>query len=351
MAKAGLKQAPAAWIDALANCLRNANQESLEAALATTRALAIPKTKAEQLTVVLLRIGDDSARPAGIRLQALAAVPGGLANVSEPVLTFLLSHLHADQPVVTRALAADVLSRARLNSEQLVALAAEWNTIAPMEVDHVLDAFVQSTDDVVGLKLVAALQASPLRTSLRAAALKPRLAKFGPKVEKQAQELYAALNADEASMRVKLDQLATHLSAGDIRRGQLVFHSQKASCFVCHAIGYRGGNVGPDLTRIGSIRSERDLLESIVFPSASFVRGYEPVVIATKSGKTLNGLVKKDTPEEIVLVTGANQEERIPRDSIEAMQPSKLSVMPSGLEQQLTHQELADLIAFLKACK
>src|SRR6516165_7198161 len=145
-------------------------------------------------------------------------------------------------------------------------------------------------------------------------------------------------------MRAKLDELATSLKNGDVRRGQIVFHSTKAACYSCHAIGYRGGDVGPDLTRIGAIRSERDLLESIVFPSASFVRGYEPVVIATKSGKTLNGLLRKDTPEEVVLVTGANQVERIPRDSIEAMQPSKVSVMPSGLEQQLTHEELADLI-------
>ena len=56
------------------------------------------------------------------------------------------------------------------------------------------------------------------------------------------------------------------LSAGDVRRGQLIFHSEKAACYSCHAIGYRGGNVGPDLTRIGSVRADRDLLEAIVFP-------------------------------------------------------------------------------------
>ena len=136
-----------------------------------------------------------------------------------------------------------------------------------------------------------------------------------------------------------------------MRRGQAVFHSTKAACSSCHTIGYLGGNVGPELTQIGRIRSERDLLESIVFPSASFVRSYEPVLVTTRKGKVINGLVRKDTPEEVVLATGADQEARIARDDIEDIQPSKVSVMPSGLDQQLTPQELADLLAFLRACK
>jgi putative heme-binding domain-containing protein len=112
-----------------------------------------------------------------------------------------------------------------------------------------------------------------------------------------------------------------------------------------------GGNVGPDLTKVGSTRSERDLLEAIVFPSASFVRSYEPWLVATKNGKVYNGILRKDAPEEVLLATGANEEVRIPREEIEEMQPSKISVMPAGLDQQLTPQDLADLVAFLKACK
>ncbi len=112
-----------------------------------------------------------------------------------------------------------------------------------------------------------------------------------------------------------------------------------------------GGAVGPDLTLIGKIRTERDLLESIVFPSLSFVRGYEPVSISTKNGKVHNGVIRKDTPEEIVLATGVNQEVRISRKDIDEIQPSKVSVMPAGLDQQLTPRELADLVAFLKACR
>ena len=156
---------------------------------------------------------------------------------------------------------------------------------------------------------------------------------------------------DAAKQRAKLEELVANLKSGDIRRGQAVFNSTKAACSSCHAIGYLGGRIGPDLTKIGGIRSERDLLEAIVFPSASFVRSYEPVFVTTNDGKTYNGLVRKDTPDELVLVMNATQEVSIPRKQIEDVQPSKVSIMPAGLDQQLTLQELADVVAFLRACK
>ena len=112
-----------------------------------------------------------------------------------------------------------------------------------------------------------------------------------------------------------------------------------------------GGTTGPDLTRIGGIRTERDLLESIVFPSVSFVRSYEPVTIVTTAGRVHNGLIRKETSEEITLATGPKEEVRIARSEVEEVTPSTLSIMPSGLDQQLTPQQLADLIAFLKNSK
>src|SRR5262249_33507404 len=141
------------------------------------------------------------------------------------------------------------------------------------------------------------------------------------------------------------------LPQGDVRRGMVVFNSSKASCIACHTIGYVGGKLGPDLTRIGSIRTERDLLESIVFPNASFVRGYEPVYVLTREGKTHNGVLRKDAPDEIVLGLTADQDVRISREDIDEMRPGRVSVMPSGLDQQLSRQELADLVAFLKASR
>src|SRR5207249_1233852 len=157
-------------------------------------------------------------------------------------------------------------------------------------------------------------QSSPARAALRPAKLKATLAKYSPAVRQEAEKLYASLGAEPAEQKAKLEDLVARTSNGDIRRGQAVFNNPKAACVSCHAIGYLGGKVGPDLTRIGSIRTERDLLESIVFRSASFVRSYEPVQVTTKSGKVFNGLIQKDAADELVLATGLNHETRCQRD-------------------------------------
>jgi putative heme-binding domain-containing protein len=263
----------------------------------------------------------------------------------------LIGKIDRGQPVSARTTAADVLARARLTTAQLSSLADALRSSGPVEVDRLLTAFEQTTDEAIGLKLIKVLGDSSVLTSLRPDALKAHLAKYGPTVQKSAEALYARLNVDAAKQKAHLEQLLTTLSAGDVRRGQLVFHSEKAACYSCHAIGYRGGNVGPDLTRIGSVRAERDLLEAIVFPSVSFVRSFEPIAVATQDGKVYNGLIRGETADELILATGVNQEARIARRAIEEMRPSTVSIMPAGLDQQLTPQELADLVAFLKACR
>ncbi|MGI8964817.1 MAG: hypothetical protein ACR2H1_01880, partial [Limisphaerales bacterium] len=94
---------------------------------------------------------------------------------------------------------------------------------------------------------------------------------------------------------------------------------------------------------------ERDLLEALVYPSASFVRSYEPMSVTTTAGDDYSGVLKKDGADEIVLVTGPNAEVKIPRKDISEMRPGTVSTMPAGLDEQLEKQELADLMAFLKA--
>ena len=142
------------------------------------------------------------------------------------------------------------------------------------------------------------------------------------------------------------------MAGGDIRRGHAVYYSAKASCSACHRLGHAGGTSGPELTQIGeTLRTERDLLESILFPSLSFVRSYEPVLLVTVDGRAINGTIRDETALEFVLTTGPDQEVRLRRDEVEELQPSTVSVMPIGLDKQLTTQEIADLVAFLKNAK
>ncbi|MBS0266578.1 MAG: c-type cytochrome [Planctomycetes bacterium] len=351
VSQSALKETPATWIPALTSLLQGGDAALLEPTVGAVRALPAPKAPDPDLVAALQAVAGREPVPETVRLFALSAIHGGLNPVSDATFELLTRNLRPELDVTRRSTAADILARSRLTTAQLTALTAVFQTAGPLEADRLLPAFKDCADEQVGTKYVDALKASPALTGLRLDAIRASLMKFPPAVHEQAEALYQMLNVNLGKQREKLESLLAGLKDGDIRRGQLVFNSSKAACAACHQFGYLGGNVGPDLTRIGGIRQERDLLEAIVFPSASFVRSYEPIVVVTKSGKTWNGLIKNESTQEILLATGPREEARIARDDIEEIRPSTVSVMPSGLDQQLSPQDLADLIAFLRAAK
>jgi putative heme-binding domain-containing protein len=159
--------------------------------------------------------------------------------------------------------------------------------------------------------------------------------------------LIASLAADSASQAAHLKELAAKLPGGDAERGRVLF-AGKATCITCHTMGKTGVNFGPDLTTVAQVRSERDLLESIIYPSATFVRSFEPFVVVTNSGEMFNGILRNDAPDEVVLGTAPQIEKRIARSEIKRMRPDTISLMPQGFDKLLTPEEIADLIAFLK---
>ena len=328
--------------------------EVTRSAISVARAAPPSKDAAADLHAALLRVARDSASPLDVRIDALAALPGGLTRVDQGLFDLLRSGLEPAQPISIRVAAAAVLEKAPLERKQLLDLTGLlWNT-GPLELPRLLPAFDRGSDEALGLAMLAALQGSKGRSSIRPDILLPRLAKYPESVQQKGEALLASLNVDAARQKRRLEELLAagkDGKEGDVRRGQAVFNSPKAACLSCHTIGYLGGKIGPDLTRIGQIRSERDLLEAILFPSASFARGYESVVVTTASGAIHGGVLRSDLTDTVVLVTGAGEEIRILRREIVDMQPGTVSVMPPGLATQLSRQELTDLLAFLKATR
>jgi putative heme-binding domain-containing protein len=351
MALAGLKEAPPGWVEAVIAALADGDGPVVAAAVEAARGLRVSKDAAPGFEAALLAAGHATGLAVPVRLTALAAAPAGPGELPEESFALLAGIVAEEGDVARRALAADVLGRARLSHGQLLELTGVLASSGPLEADRLLPAYKECGDEQVGAALVAALVASPVRAGLRFDTLRQALAHFSPEVQSQARPLYAALNIDPDAQRAKLESLVASLPAGDIRRGQAVFHSAKAACAACHQMGYVGGNVGPDMTRIGQTRNERDLLESIVFPSASFVRSFEPTLIVTTDGRIVNGLVRSEADGLVVLATGPREEVRIALEDIEERHPGRISTMPSGLDQQLSMQDLADLIAFLKAAR
>jgi putative membrane-bound dehydrogenase-like protein len=353
MAQSGLNELPAAWWTALKTALTDRDAELARAAVAVLRALPVPKPRQPELAAVLSALGGEADRPVELRLEALAAMPGGLAAVEPPVFALLLAELDPARPVARRSAAAKVLARARLTEAQWLALADALRTVGPMELNPLLEAFEGATSEAVGQRLVAALAEAKALASVRVDLLNERLAAFPASVQAAGRALLARLDADPVQQAAQLEALLAELRQlpGDIRRGQAIFNSPKTACATCHMMGYLGGRVGPDLTSIGQIRTERDLLEALLYPSASFVRSYEPVVVTLKDGEEVSGIVRSENDAELVLVVGADQEQRLPRSEVVDMRPGTVSLMPAGLADQLTRQELADLLAFLKATR
>jgi putative membrane-bound dehydrogenase-like protein len=349
MAQAPLRPWPPSWRDELARRLADADEGVLRQAAATLR--AVPEARSPACTQPLLTVAADEQRPADLRAAALAAAAPQLTGVDPPLFAFLLKCLAGSQPALLRATAAEAIGQLTLPEDQLARLAAILPDASALELPRLLASFEKSTNTAVGKALVEAVDKAPAARGLRAEVLTRTLEKYPAEVRQAARPLLDRLTEDVAKQKARLDELSVGLSAGDPQRGRQVFLGPKATCAACHAVAGQGGPVGPDLTKIGATRSERDLLEAVVFPSASFVRGYEPYVIHTRTGLSYSGVIRRETADALVVATGPAAEVRVSRSAIEEIEPGKTSVMPEGLDRQLSHQELADLIAYLRTLK
>ncbi|MBX3412197.1 MAG: c-type cytochrome [Pirellulales bacterium] len=117
-------------------------------------------------------------------------------------------------------------------------------------------------------------------------------------------------------------------------------------CAECHRLHGAGKDVGPDLTLNGR-NSFDQLLSNVLDPSLVVGAAYQARTVVTTDGKIFRGLVAEDSPERVVLKVQGGQLETVPRAEIDEMETSPLSLMPEGLERQLTERELLDLFAFL----
>ncbi|MEO8352420.1 MAG: PVC-type heme-binding CxxCH protein [Chthoniobacteraceae bacterium] len=345
------------WISMIRDGLHHQNAQIVRASVAAARELDVnPRPENPQvveLKALLLSLASDAAQSDDLRLDALLATEGKIDLTNFALLDLSVANLDSTRPLETRAKGLAVLQRANLGRAELEKIAEVIPRVSSLELFRLLSVFEGQSDAEIGQKLLAALRAASAAQSLPVGNLLALFAKFPASVKSEAADFLQSLHEEVAEQSAHLDALLAELKplAGDTRRGQMVFNHAKAACTVCHKLGYLGGNIGPDLTTIGGGRSERDLLEAIVYPSASFVRSYEPVIVATKSGEEYSGVLRKDAADEVVVAIGPGAEMRIARANVVGMRPGTVSVMPQGLDRQLSKQELADLIAFLKNTK
>ncbi|MCA8985135.1 MAG: dehydrogenase [Planctomycetaceae bacterium] len=130
---------------------------------------------------------------------------------------------------------------------------------------------------------------------------------------------------------------------GDPHRGILVYNR---ICGQCHKLHGEGADVGPDLTRNGR-NNFAQLLSNVFDPNLVIGEAYQARTIVTEDGRVVTGLVAEDNEARVVLKLQGAKTVTIPRDEIEFMKISDVSLMPEQLETQMTEQELADLFMLL----
>jgi putative heme-binding domain-containing protein len=139
-------------------------------------------------------------------------------------------------------------------------------------------------------------------------------------------------------------------NGGDAARGRKLFADLKGlACLKCHKVAGEGGEIGPELTTIGTQFGRKDLAESVLWPSRRVREGYLQVIIQTKDGDVLSGVVRSETGDEIVLQDAEGGRHAIRRKNVEKQRWSDLSLMPEGLSSGLSLQDFADLVTYLES--
>ena len=299
----------------------------------------------------LMRLSVDESVAMDERLVAIGVVAPHLDLLQNSQFQAIATSVNIAKPVVSRSLASAALQKAKLSQQQLFQLARTLSEVGPLELVACLRVFEGSSHLRVGNELVAALHKSPGGSALDPTQLKRAFESFPDSVKSKARELREQVSIGFAEKQDRLKQLLESLPRGDVRRGQAVFNSSKSACVSCHEIGYLGGDVGPDLTRIGRVRTRVDLLEAIVYPSMSFVRSYEPYHLVTNDGEQYSGIIRNDDGQRMEFVLGPAQAVTVEKDAVFELDRSQTSLMPGGMAEILTKKELADLLAFLEAAK
>ncbi len=152
----------------------------------------------------------------------------------------------------------------------------------------------------------------------------------------------------------KMDELLPgiedELTGRDFTKGRELFAA--AACFKCHRMAGEGGIIGPDLTGVGRRFNMQDLLESMIEPSKTISDQYQATIFHLTNGKTVTGKVANLNGDNLMVITNMLEPgafTNVNVNQIDEQTPSKLSMMPDGLLDTLSREEILDLIAYLRS--
>jgi len=138
---------------------------------------------------------------------------------------------------------------------------------------------------------------------------------------------------------------------GNLARGKAIAERAESSCVTCHRIGDKGVDFGPALTEIGSKLPKEALYDAIINPNTGVSMGFETSQIQARDGTVVIGIVRSETNDEIVLALPGGAANSFAKKQIAKRDKLATSLMPSGLNQALSQQDLVDMVEYLVSLK
>lgn len=305
----------------------------------------------------------DESRPTELRAVAIKYLKNPGENVE-----FLVSLLEGESQTkmreeVVRTLA---LTPNQAVVEPLVSIAQNTEAPNPLRAEAILALQRQPTD--VSSQIIPLLGDLNLDIQIEAARyLRTRLSNEGVRnaledtysstdleslKQQSALALQKSLDIDSVDDPSSMEEWQTALTEnGDSERGRRVFYSVQSACSSCHAVKERGGDLGPALTNVGQSKSRDQLIQSILQPSAEISPQWQGWYIDLKEGRRVSGRQINVGYDDIEIYTQSGDVVTFDKEEVEVYGVSEISLMPPGIESQLTVSDLRDLISYLEWIK
>ena len=298
----------------------------------------------DDVSAAIDRLWQDSAKtaadrklPPSDRVEAVALLAHADWKLARPVLFDLLA-----DPVQTVRLAAVRALSGRREADIGPRLMRDWRKYTPAIRREVSEAMLRRPERI--RILLAELEAGRVKRGDLDPVRIRQLLRY-PRVElrRKAQALLANHTSEDRAKVLARYQAALKMS-GDPRRGREVFRKR---CATCHRVAGIGVEVAPDISDTRT-KTAAALLAEILLPNQAIDSNYVNYIVTTTSGQVFTGVIASETATSITLRRAENQTDSILREDIEAIQSTGLSLMPEGLEKDISIADMADLLAFLK---
>ncbi|HEV3445817.1 MAG TPA: c-type cytochrome, partial [Gemmataceae bacterium] len=304
----------------------------------------VAKLQLKETAPALLERVADRQRSVELRLEALSA----LETLADERLEQAMQLALTDPEAKLRTAGRRVLAKHRPNEAAgvLEAVLGKASVIEQQGALSILGDLKSPAADTVLCRCLDKLGSNQMPVEIQLDLLEAAGRRKAPEVK-------GKLSAYEKA-RSKKDLLTRYresLAGGDAEAGKnIFFHKAEVSCVRCHKIKKEGGEVGPDLTGIGTRQKREYLLESILDPNKEIAKGFETVVLAMSNGQINVGIVKSEDARQIRLITAEGHVLDVPKSQIEERTRGK-SAMPEDVIKHLSKSEVRNLVEFLAGLK